>query len=597
MPDLTIVNYMTTHRVDYTAAGDAPEAEARWLKTVPPMPERPDVIVIGSGLAGLTAGAYLATNGRSVLVLEQHDVAGGCAQTFRRKRKWWFDVGFHYIGGVRTGEMARLLKGIGLGDRVGFAELDRDGFDTLVFPDLEFKVPVGWDAYTDRLVETFPYDEEGIRAVIGVMRSSIGELRRVGVPGPGTDLEEYMRRAPTLLAWGMRSLTDLFDEHFLSERSRAVLTAQAGDYATPPSRTPVLLHAGLIDHYMRDGAFYVKGGGQELVGNLVEVIHAHGGRVRTRAAVRRIRTTSGEDGRHRVIGVELAGGEEIDAGHVVATGDIKHLFGELLDPDAVSAETRDRVCGYRMATPLVTVYLGLDFDICERMPATNYWLHSRYDQESYYGPVAEGRLDEDPPVYISSASAKDPGGGGHAPEGCSTVELMTWATSDPGAWGVADEGAHGKYSKQASYIEAKDEITERLIDRAERQLGPLRDHIVWKEASTPITQSRYTLSSDGSCYGIELATDQFGPLRPAHRTEVEGLILGGVSSQTGHGIVAAMQGGFECAAVALERDLRSELAAGAVFADTSRLSSHLPGWDSLEASRKLQEKSRRVRAA
>ncbi len=588
---------MTSHIDDYREQPDAPANASRWTKSVPPLPEDPDVVVVGSGLAGLTAAAYLAVSGKTVLVLEQHDVAGGCSQTFRRKNEWWFDVGFHYIGGVRTGEMARLLRGLGLDDRIGFAELDRDGFDTLVFPDLEFRVPVGWDAYTDRLIETFPYEEDGIREVTGVLRRSIDELRRVGVPNADTDFEEYARMAPTLVSWGMRSLTELYDEHYLSERARGVLTAQAGDYATPPSRTPVLMHAGLIDHYMQDGAFYIKGGGQELVGQLVELIHAHGGRVRTRAAVSRILTADEGEGRHRVTGVELEGGESIPAPKVIATGDIKHLFLELLDPGAVSPQTREQVAGFRMATPLVNVYLGLDFDISERMPATNYWLHTRYDQEAYYEPVAEGRLDDEPPVYISSASAKDPGSGAHAPEGCSTIELMTWATPDPEAWGVQDEGEHGKYSRQPAYREAKERITERLIDRAEEHLGPLREHILWKEAATPMTQSRYTLSSGGSCYGIELATDQFGPLRPAHRTEIDGLILGGASSRTGHGIVAAMSGGFECAAVALDRDLRSELAAGAVLGDASRLTTHLPGWDSLEASRRLQEKSRRVRAA
>ena len=586
---------MTSHIDDYRDGADESAPAARWTKSVPPPPEEPEVVVIGSGLAGLTAAAYLAVNDVSVLVLEQHDVAGGCSQTFRRKNEWWFDVGFHYIGGVRTGEMARLLRGLGLEDRIGFAELDRDGFDTLVFPDLEFRVPVGWDAYTDRLVETFPYEEEAIRAVTGVLRRSIDELRRVGVPGADTDFEEYMRLAPTVVAWGMRTLTELYDEHYLSERARGVLTAQAGDYATPPSRTPVLMHAGLIDHYMQDGAFYIKGGGQELVGRLVELIHANGGRVRTRAAVSRVLTAGDSEGAHRVTGVELEGAERIAAPRVIATGDIKHLFLELLDADAVSPETRERVAGYRMATPLVNVYLGLDFDISERMPATNYWLHTRYDQEAYYQPVAEGRLDDDPPVYISSASAKDPGNGDHAPTGCSTVELMTWATPDPEAWGVLDEDGHGKYSKQPSYREAKERFAARLIERAEEQLGPLREHILWEEVATPMTQTRYTRSSGGSCYGIELAADQFGPLRPSHRTEIEGLILGGVSSRSGHGIVAAMSGGFECAAIALDRNLRAELAAGAVFGDPSRVPAELPGWDSLEASRKLQEKSRRVR--
>ncbi len=588
---------MTSHIDEYRESSDAPATAARWEKSVPPLPEEPDVIVIGSGLAGLTAAAYLAVNDRTVLVLEQHDVAGGCSQTFQRKNRWRFDVGFHYIGGVRTGEMSRLLRGLGLDERIGFAELDRDGFDTLVFPDLEFKVPAGWDAYCDRLVATFPFEEDGIREVIGVLRRSIEELRRVGVPGPNTDFEEYARLAPTVVSWGMRPLTELYDEHYLSERSRGVLTAQAGDYATPPSRTPVLMHAGLIDHYMQDGAFYIKGGGQELVGQLVELIHAHGGRVRTRAEVSRILTEEDADGRHRIAGVELTGGESIAARQVVATGDIKHLFGELLGADAVSEQTREQVAGYRMATPLVNVYLGLDFDISERMPATNYWLHTRYDQEAYYEPVAAGRLDDDPPVYISSASAKDPGGSGHAPEGCSTIELMTWATADPEAWGVQDEVGRGKYSRQPAYREAKERITEQLIDRAEEHLGPLREHILWKEAATPMTQTRYTLSSAGSCYGIELATDQFGPLRPGHRTEVDGLILGGASSRTGHGIVAAMSGGFECAAIALDRDLRSELAEGTVFVSRERLTTHLPGWDPLVASRRLQEKSRRVRAA
>ena len=568
-------------------------SEEIWERVVPEVPSEPDAVVIGSGLAGLTAAAYLAALGQQVLVLEQYDVAGGCSQTFRRKNEWQFDVGLHYIGGVRTGEISRILGGLGLLDRIEFPELDPDGFDTFVFPDLEFRVPKGWDNYVGRLVETFPEEEEGLRAVTDVMRNVMSEFRSAGIPDSRTDLAEYLEKAPTVVSWGMRSMTDLFDEHYLSERSRAVLLGQAGDYATPPSRTPVILHTAVLDHYLQEGAFYVRGGGQELAGHLVDLIHTYGGRVRTHSEVERIVTEPAGRG-HRVTGVQLAGGELITTDNVIATGDIKHLFLELLDEEAVPEELRSQVDGFRMATPLVTVYLGLDFDITERMPATNYWLHSRYDQEAYYDPIAAGEFDTDPPVYISSASAKDPAHEGHAPPGCSTVELMTWATPDPEAWGVDESGEGPKYSKQSSYLEAKERITEQLIDRAEDQLGEIRSHILWKEAATPMTQTRYTLSSGGSSYGIELATDQFGPLRPEYKTPIEGLYLGGASSRRGHGIVGAMSGGVEAASALAGRNLRAEAGEGTVFGDPSKLTSGGEGWDALEACRKLQEKTLRA---
>lgn len=51
-----------------------------------------DVIVVGSGIGGLTAAATLAKAGKKVLVLEQHDQAGGCCHTYIEKG-FEFDVG------------------------------------------------------------------------------------------------------------------------------------------------------------------------------------------------------------------------------------------------------------------------------------------------------------------------------------------------------------------------------------------------------------------------------------------------------------------------------------------------------------------------
>ncbi|MBK5110142.1 MAG: NAD(P)/FAD-dependent oxidoreductase [Thermoleophilia bacterium] len=551
-----------------------------------------DAIVVGSGLSGLTAAAYLAANGQKVLVLERYDVAGGCSQTFRRKGEWQFDVGLHYIGGVKTGAIAGVLEGIGLLDRIEFVEMDPDGFDTFIFPDFEFRVPKGWDAYTERLVETFPEEADGLRKCTGIFQEIMAELRVAGIPNRDSDLEQYLAKAPTVVSWGMRSLTELFDDCGLSEKSRAVLTGHAGDYATPPSRTPVTLHAGLVDHYMQEGAFYVRGGGQVLAAHLIDVIHTNGGRVRTHAEVTSIEVEEGV-----ATGVTLEGGEQIAAPVVISTADLKRTFLDLLDPAVLPEGLAEIVDGYRMATPLVCVYLGLDFDLNERMPNTNYWLHPRYDDERSYEYVSAGEFDPDPPVYITSATVKDPEWTGHTPPGCSTVELMTWTTPALEAWGVDSDETAPRYSRQEGYRAAKDNITELLIDGAEKVLGDLRSHIVWKEAATPMTQTRYTGSSEGSCYGIELATDQFGPLRPDYRTEIEGLYLSGVSTRSGHGIVGAMTGGVEVASAVLGRNLRAEVKDGAVFGDSGALTAGGEGWDALEACRRLQDKSARKKAA
>ncbi|MEK8104488.1 FAD-dependent oxidoreductase [Micromonospora sp. M12] len=57
-----------------------------------------DAIVVGAGLGGLVCAAYLAADGRQVLVTEQHDVVGGNSHVFRRRRAYEFDVGVHYLG-------------------------------------------------------------------------------------------------------------------------------------------------------------------------------------------------------------------------------------------------------------------------------------------------------------------------------------------------------------------------------------------------------------------------------------------------------------------------------------------------------------------
>jgi len=534
--------------------------------------EQWDVIVVGSGLGGLACAAYLAAAGKRTLVLESHYVAGGNTQTFRRKLKsglYEFDVGVHYIGECgKEGAITRVLRGVGLEDRMRFRPLDPDGFTTLIFPDLTFKVPASWERYRTRLLATFPDDAAALTSVLDIFQDVTDGMRAMSTHQ--LDMAALATAHPNFFAWGLRPVPELFAAYGLSLRAQAVLLGEQGDYAVPPSRTPVALAAGLTDHYMH-GAFYPEGGGQIIAARLVEAIRAYGGEVRTRAPVETIRIVAG-----RVAGVTLGKtGVEIDAPVVVSNADLKRTVRGLVGPQHFAPETVSRVDQFRMSLPLFVVYLGLETDLVARgMPNTNYMMWGSYDIEAVYRAVEAGTLPDEDFIYVTITSLKDPDNPRLAPPGHTNLQIMTVVPRDYAFWNVGTgpvDLGHNAYHQDVEYRRRKHELAERLITAGERIIPDLREHIDWKESATPITQERFTRSTGGTSYGIEFAVDQMGPLRLGPRTEIPGLFLCGASCPAGHGIGGVLAGGVSAASAVLDTDLVRRIVGGEVLGDASRL--------------------------
>ena len=515
-------------------------------------PEQGDVAIIGAGTGGLTAGAYLARQGLSVAVFDRHYVAGGCATQFSRGKgedRYVFDIGLHYVGDCAAdGLIPRILRGVDV--EVAFNQLDPEGFDRLVFPDLEFRIPSNVELYRERLVELFPSERRGIdrylRLVQEVDEMGRRTLSQRGRPGLRLALTALLHGRLTARYQGA-TISEFLDTCTREPLLRAIILGQSGDYGLPPTEVSALLHAGLANHYFL-GAYYPQGGGQVISDRLAETIEAHGGAVCLSRGIEEILVEHG-----RAVGVRTEPRRQqrhdVRAGVVLSNADLLVTLRELLPPDSLTEPWRQRLGGFKMADAIFMTVLGVTADMrAKGLGAANVWQFDGLDFDAMYREARARETIEPAGCYITSASLKDPDTPGHAPPGVTGVEVMSLVPGALDKWRISPEGfADRSYRRDPAYRAIKKRLEDNLIARLEALFPGTAETIVFRESATPVTHSRYTSATDGTGYGLACTPDQFLQKRPGYRGPVRGLYLCGASQRAGHGILGAMLSGRNAA--------------------------------------------------
>jgi phytoene dehydrogenase-like protein len=483
-----------------------------------------DVIVIGSGLGGLSAGAQLAKSGKRVLVLEQHVFAGGYAHHFPRRVKgtrilYNFDVALHQTGDLKPGRgMYQKLSNLGVLDKLTLHEFDT-AYRT-IGPDHDFVAPANHKAYEDKLADCYPHESRGIRDLF--------ETFRLIDTGSGTFSAEA-------LASMDMSLGDLIAQHNISDpRVISIICTLWGYLGSVPSRVSAFLFVQMWASYHLGGCFYMAGGGQSLSDAFVDIITEHGGAVKLRSEVKTINTNSNG----AVTGVETRKGKRYFATQIISNAAVPNTFNQLLDQPALAEAERTLDLSLPIAVSISQAYIGLKGDASDLgLADRGRFIETSYDHEEQWDHVLKGNYQAQS-FILGNHNLADPG---HQPAGRSIVIAAMLANGS--LWMDLDDKV---------YRERKAELTEYFIDRLAEAIPDIRERIEICEVGTPHTMARYSSNPNGSIYGYASDVGSHSIHRPQPRSSVSGLYLAGAWTFPGPGFGGAMSSGFNTAKLVLE---------------------------------------------
>ena len=217
-----------------------------------------DVIVIGAGLGGLTAGAKLAKEGKKVLLIEQHSKPGGCATTFKRG-DFTLEVGLHEMDGPSPKDMkTRIFNELEVSEKIEF-----------------IKLPEFYHFINDRIGITIPHDPIEAAAIL-----------REAFPSESSGIDAFFKQILNPKRFPAEnnmpndiSLGEFLDSVITSEDLKLVLLGNLGYFHDDPYSLSLTYYSVAQGSYFTGGASFIKGGSQKLSDHLAEYIRLHGGEV------------------------------------------------------------------------------------------------------------------------------------------------------------------------------------------------------------------------------------------------------------------------------------------------------------------------------
>ncbi len=449
-----------------------------------------DVIVIGSGLAGLTAANRLAREGHEVLVLEHHYQLGGLATFFKRRNKRIFDISLHgFPFGMKKTCRKYWTKEIA--DDI--VQVHGIRFDN---PQFSLETSFDRDDFTRLLIERFKVPAETVAAFFAEVRA----------------MDFYDQNDMTT--------GELFEKYFPGRNDVVRLLMEPITYANGSTLDdPAITYGIVFSNFMSKGCYIYRGGTDKLLRLMKEELERNGVDIRIMADVQRVIVEGGE-----AKGV-VVNGKEVRAKAVLSNAGIMPTLFELVGEEHLPPDYVAQAKAVRVNNSSTQVYLGL------RDGATipfvgDLLFTSVREQFSSEALIARPITSRTFSIYYPDIRP------GVAPE-------RTAIVSSTNAW-----WEDWVFDTEEEYQKAKDDLVEETIQILEKYVPGVIPLIEWKEAATPRTFKRYTRHWSGASFGtkfegLKVSMTLPEQVRGLYHAGSVGIIMSGWLGTANYGVITS----------------------------------------------------------
>ncbi len=270
---------------------------------------------------------------------------------------------------------------------------------------------------------------------------------------------------------------------------------------------------------MVDGAYYCKGGFQQLANTLVKGLQLHGGQIHYKTAVDSIIIDN-----KQVTGV-IVNNRAIHAEQVISNADLKQTVFNLVGEQYFTPRYIQRIKKMQHSLSIFVVYIATDLDLKTMNIRHESFCYSDFDHEHNYAKTWQGDITW---ISITAPTLVEPD---LAPAG---EHLLILTTLLP-------------YQVTDSWKQAKPEYMQKMIDLASQTIPDLKEHILFVEGGSPATMQRYTRNHQGAAYGWDVTPGQVGPARIQNQSPLKGLYYAGHWTSPGGGVYGVSVSGVQAA--------------------------------------------------